>query len=209
LVGRITIDDVVDVIHEEHEEDIMHLGGVGGEDDFYSAVFATTRRRAFWLGVHFCAVLVASAVVGLFEATIQEMVALAILMPIVAALGGTAGTQTLTVTVRAIAMRELTSANALRLIGKEILVGGINGVVFAFLVGGVAWFWFGNPVLGVVIGMAMIANLLVAGLVGSALPFVLDRAGIDPAIASSPFLISVTDVVGFYVFLGLATVILL
>jgi magnesium transporter len=209
LVGRITIDDVVDVIHEEHEEDIMHLGGVGGEDDLYSAIFATSRRRAFWLAVHLCAVLVASAVIGLFRATIEEMVALAILMPIVAALGGTAGIQTLTVTVRAIAMRELTSANAFRLIGKEILVGGLNGILFAFLVGAIAWAWFGDPMLGVVIGLAMVVNLLVAGLAGSALPFVLERAGIDPAIASSPFLISLTDVMGFYVFLGLATVVLL
>ena len=209
LVGRITIDDVVDVIHEEAEEDIMHLGGVGGEDDFYSAVFDTSRRRAVWLAVHLCAVLVGSAVIGLFRASIQEMVALAILMPIVAALGGTAGIQTLTVTVRAIAMRELTSANALRLIGKEVLVGGFNGLLFALVVGAIAWLWFDDPMLGLVIGMAMVANLLIAGVAGSAIPFVLERVGVDPAIASSPFLISLTDVMGFYVFLGLATVILL
>lgn len=209
LIGRITVDDVVDVIHEEHEEDIMRLGGVGGEDDFYSAIFTTARGRAVWLAVHLCAVLVGSAVIGLFRASIEEMVALAILMPIVAALGGTAGIQTLTVTVRAIAMRELASGNALRLIGKEVLVGGFNGLLFAVVVGAIAWTWFGDPMLGVVIGLAMISNLLIAGLAGSALPFILVRVGIDPAIASSPFLISLTDVMGFYVFLGLATLILL
>jgi magnesium transporter len=204
LVGVITIDDVVDVIHEEHEEDIMRLGGVP-EDDLYEAAAATTRSRFTWLLLSLGTAFIASSVIGIFKATIEQMVALAILLPIVASLGGNAGTQSLTVAVRALATKELTETNAMRVIGKELLVGCFNGTLFAVLTGAVAWAWFGDPHLGMVIGMAMFVTLIVAGLSGVTIPVILDRLGIDPAIASSIFLITITDVIGFFVFLGLAT----
>ena len=208
LIGVVTIDDIVDVIDEEHEEDIMRLGGVR-EDDLYSAVLDTTRARFSWLFVNLLTAIAASVVIGLFDATIDQVVALAILMPIVASMGGNAGTQTLTVAVRALAMKELTATNASRLVGKELLVGLANGVMFAVLAGGVAWWWFGNPTLGGVIAVAMVVNLLVAGLAGTLVPLFLDRNGVDPAIASSVFLTTITDVVGFFVFLGLAAMVML
>ena len=208
LVGAITVDDVVDVIHEENEEDILLLGGVK-EDDLYVATLDTTRARFAWLLVNLATAILASAVISLFDATIEQMVALAILMPIVASMGGNAGTQTLTVTVRALAMKELTPTNALRVIGKELMVGGMNGLLFAVIIGGVTWLWFGSATLGAVIGMAMIANLIVAGLAGTTIPLLLDRVGVDPAVASGVFLTTVTDVVGFFVFLGLAALVLL
>ncbi len=208
LVGAITIDDVVDVIDEEHEEDIMRLGGVK-EDDLYEATMDTTRSRFGWLLINLGTAILASMVIGLFDATIEQMVALAVLMPIVASMGGNAGTQTLTVAVRALAMKELTAANAGRVIGKELLVGALNGVLFAGLIGVVAWIWFGSVALGVVIGLAMIVNMLVAGLAGTTIPLMLERMGIDPAVASSVFLTTLTDIVGFFVFLGLAALILL
>lgn len=208
LVGAITIDDVVDVIHEEHEEDIMRLGGVS-EDDLYQAAITTTRARFSWLVVNLLTAILASAVIGLFDATIQQAVALAVLMPIVASMGGNAGTQTLTVTVRALATKELTSANAARVITKEVIVGCFNGVVFAILSGLVVWFWFESQMLGVVIASAMVINMIIAGFAGTTIPIMLERAGADPAIASSVFLTTVTDVVGFFAFLGLAALILL
>ncbi len=208
LVGAITIDDVVDVIDEEHEEDIMRLGGVH-EDDLYSAAIVTTRSRFLWLLINLGTAILASLVIGLFSATIEQMVALAVLMPIVASMGGNAGTQALTVAVRALAMKELTSTNAGRVIGKELLVGAFNGVLFAAITGIVAWLWFGNPVIGWVIALAMIVNMMVAALAGTTIPLLLDRAGADPAVASSVFLTTVTDVVGFFVFLGLAAWVLL
>lgn len=209
LVGVITVDDIVDVIHEEHEEDIMRLAGVGEEDDLYSAVLDTMKSRFVWLFIHLIAAIIAAYVISFFAGTIEQMVALAILMPIVAAMGGTASVQTLTVAVRAIAMKELTMSNAYRTIGKEVAVGVLNGVIFAVLIGAVAWGWFGNPALGGVIGLAIVINLIVAGFVGSALPIFLQRLGFDPAVASSAFLTSITDVVGFYAFLGLAASLLL
>ena len=208
LVGAITIDDVVDVIDEEHEEDIMRLGGVK-EGDLYEATMDTIRSRFGWLLINLGTAILASMVIGLFDATIEQMVALAVLMPIVASMGGNAGTQTLTVAVRALAMKELTAANAGRVIGKELLVGALNGVLFAGLIGVVAWIWFGSVALGVVIGLAMIVNLLVAGLAGTTIPLMLERFGVDPAVASSVFLTTLTDIVGFFVFLGLAALILL
>jgi magnesium transporter len=209
LLGVITVDDIVDVIHEEHDEDIMGLAGVGAEDDLFRAIVDTARSRFLWLMIHLVAAIAASAVISLFAGTIEELVALAILMPIVATMGGTAGIQTLTVAVRAIAMKELTETNALRAIRKEILVSGLNGLFFAVLIGGIAWVWFGSPALGGVIALATVINLLTAGITGSVLPVILQRAGFDPAVASSALLTSVTDLVGFYVFLGLAAVLLL
>ena len=208
LVGAITIDDVVDVIDEEHEEDLMRMGGVR-EDDLYDATVDTTRARFGWLLVNLGTAILASMVIGLFDATIEQMVALAVLMPIVASMGGNAGTQTLTVAVRALAMKELTQANAARVIGKELLVGCFNGILFAGLTGVVVWVWFGSMALGVVIGLAMMVNMAVAGLAGTTIPLMLDRFGVDPAVASSVFLTTITDVVGFFVFLGLAWLILL
>jgi len=209
LLGVITVDDIVDVIHEEHEEDILGLAGVGAEDNLFRAVMDTTRSRSLWLMIHLVAAIAASAVIGLFAGTIEELVALAILMPIVATMGGTAGIQALTVAVRAIAMKELTETNALRAIRKEILVSSLNGLLFAVLIGGIVWVWFGNPALGGVIALAMVINLLTAGITGSALPVILQRAGFDPAVASSALLTSITDVIGFYVFLALSAVMLL
>lgn len=208
LAGVITVDDIVDVIHEEHEEDVMRMAGVGGEGDLYAAIMVSIRSRFTWLLVHLCAAVIAAMVINHFSGTIEKMVALAVLMPIVAAMGGTASVQALAVSVRAIAMKELTSTNALRAIGKEVTVGLVNGILFAILIGIVAWFWFDNATLGLVIGLAIVTNLAVAGLAGSAVPILLQRWGVDPAVASSAFLTAITDVVGFYVFLGLAALLL-
>ncbi len=208
IIGVITVDDVVDVIHEEHEEDLLKLGGVKA-DDLYEAVADTIKSRLSWLCLNLLTAVLASVVIGFFQAEIEKIVALAVLMPIVASMGGNAGTQTLTVAVRALAMKELTTSNALRIIGKEVLVGGINGVVFAVLMGAIAYFWFSDLLIGVVIGIAMIVNLLVAGLAGILIPLAIDRAGADPAVGSSIVLTTVTDVLGFLCFLGLATIVLL
>jgi len=207
LIGAITVDDVVDVIDEEHEEDMMLLAGVG-EDDLYDAAIDTTRSRFTWLLVNLGTAILASMVIGFFEATIEQVVALAVLMPIVASMGGNAGTQTLTVAVRGLATKELTSTNALRVVSKELIVGCINGVLFAIIAGVVAWVWFDDRMLGLVIGLAMIVNMIVAALAGTIVPIMLERADIDPAIASSVFVTTVTDVVGFFAFLGLASWIL-
>lgn len=207
LIGAITVDDVVDVIDDEHEEDMMLLAGVG-EDDLYDAAIDTTKSRFSWLLINLATAVLASIVIGLFEASIQQVVALAVLMPIVASMGGNAGTQTLTVAVRGLATRELTSTNALRVIVKELIVGSFNGILFAVITGFVAWFWFDDLTLGLVIGLAMIINMIVAALAGTVVPIMLDRADIDPAIASSVFVTTVTDVVGFFAFLGLAAWIL-
>ncbi len=208
LVGVITVDDVVDVIEEEHEEDMMLLGGLA-EDDYYSAVIATTRSRASWLLVNLLTAILASVVIALFDAAIEQVVALAILMPIVASMGGNAGTQTLTVAVRALATKELTASRVLRTVAKESLVGFINGIIFAVLMGLIAWLWFASPTIGGVLAVAMVINLLVAGLAGTLIPLGLERWGADPAVASAVFLTTVTDVVGFFCFLGLGAWILL
>lgn len=208
LVGVITIDDVVDVIDEEHEDDIMHLGGVS-EDDFYRAAADTVRARFAWLFVNLITAILASLVIGQFDGSLEKMVALAVLMPIVASMGGNAGTQTLTVAVRALATKDLNPVNAMRIIGKELLVGLVNGVLFAIITGAIAWAWFGDPGLALVIGLAMIINLFVAGLGGAAVPLVLERLGIDPAVASGVFVTTLTDVIGFLAFLGLGTLLLL
>ncbi len=208
LVGVLTIDDIVDVMDEEHEDDILKLGGVS-EDDFYSDFMETTRLRFSWLLVNLATAIVASLVIALFEDALAKVVALAVLMPIVASMGGNAGTQTLTVAVRALATNELTTKNALRILVKEVLVGGANGILFAIIMGIIAWLWFGDPLLGGVIATAMIANLLIAGLSGVLIPLGIEKIGQDPAIASTVFLTTITDVVGFFVFLGLASWVLL
>ncbi len=208
LVGDITVDDVVEVMEEEHEEDILKLAGLR-EDDFYDAVIDTTRARFSWLLVNLATAIVASLVIGLFDAAIEKIVALAVLMPIVASMGGNAGTQTLTVAVRALAVKELTPTNALRIVGKETLVGGINGILFAVLVGLIAWFWFDSIEIGGIIAAAMVINMIVAGLAGTLIPLTLDRIGIDPAVGSAVVLTTITDVIGFLSFLGLAALVLL
>ena len=209
LLGVIMVDDVVDVIDEEAEDDLFKLAGVGENDDLNRPVPKTARARLSWLSVNVVTAFLASSVIGFFEGTIERIVALAVLMPIVASMGGNAGTQTLTVVVRALATRELSQANTLRILGKEAAVGLINGVLLALVVGGVAALWFRDPMIGLVIGAAMILNLTAAALAGALIPIGLARVGVDPAVASGVFLTTVTDVVGFLAFLGLATAILL
>lgn len=209
LVGVITIDDAMNVLDEEHEEDILRLAGVGEESSISDTVLETVRQRLPWLMVNLLTAILASGVIALFEGTIERLVALAVLMPIVASMGGNAGTQTLTVAVRALATKSLTENNLWRVVRREAAVGFANGVVFALVMGGVAWLWFGTPELGVVIGAAMVINLFVAALAGIAVPLVLERLGADPALASGTFVTTVTDVMGFFAFLGLAGVLLL
>ena len=208
LVGVITIDDAMIVLDEEHEEDILRLAGVG-EGSLTDRVIETTRQRFPWLAVNLVTAILASLVISLFEDVIAGFVALAVLMPIVASMGGNAGTQSLTVAVRAIATRDLTGANVWRVIRREVYVGCVNGAIFAVVMGAVGMIWFGSPMLGVVIGVAMIINMVVAGLAGTVIPVALEKLGVDPALASGAFVTTVTDVVGFFAFLGLAAVVLL
>ena len=208
LVGVLTIDDMVDVIHQEADEDIKRLAGVGDEE-LSDSVWEISKSRFLWLFINLLTAILASAVIGLFDATIQQMVALAILMPIVASMGGNAGTQTMTVAVRALATRELGGYNAARIVSREMLVGLLNGAAFAVIIGLVTWGWFGSGQLGAVIAAAMILNMVVAGLSGILIPLALQKAGADPAVASGVFLTTVTDVVGFFAFLGLAAALLL
>ena len=208
LVGVITIDDAMVVLDEEHEEDILRLAGVS-EGSLTDTVSETARQRFPWLGVNLITAILASAVIALFEGTIQEYVALAVLMPIVASMGGNAGTQSLTVAVRAIAAKDLTDANVWRVIRREVLVGLMNGLAFAVVMGAVGVLWFGSVQLGFVIAAAMVFNLVVAGLAGTAVPVLLEKVGVDPALASGAFVTTVTDVVGFFAFLGLASLVLI
>jgi len=208
IIGTITVDDVVEVIEEEREEDILKLGGVD-HTDLYESVISTTKSRISWLIVNLMTAVVASIVIGLFEAAIEKVVALAILMPIVASMGANAGTQTLTVAVRAIAVKELTTSNAIKIITKETLIGGINGIIFAIIISLISIYWFDNLLLGLIIGLAMILNLLIAGFSGIVIPLVLDKLKIDPALASAVILTTITDVFGFLSFLGLATLFLI
>ena len=204
LVGVLTIDDVVDVIQQEAEEDLLRMGGVGDEE-LSDTVLATSRSRVPWLLVNLVTAFIAASVIGLFDATIEQIVALAILMPIVAGMGGNAGSQTMTVTVRALATKDLDIYNAGRIIRREMGVGFINGIVFAILIGCVAATWFHDPNLGGIIAAAMIINMFMAAFAGIMIPLLLHRFGADPAVASSVFVTAVTDTVGFFAFLGLAS----
>jgi magnesium transporter len=208
LVGTITIDDAMIVLDEEHEEDIMRLAGMG-EGSLSDSVLATSAKRIPWLAVNLAAAFCAALVISQFEAAISQIVALAVLMPIVASMGGNAGTQSLAVAVRALATRDLGASNAWRVVRREALVGLLNGLVFAVATGVVAGLWFGAPGIGAVIAIAMVLTLLVAAIGGVLVPLALDRAGVDPAIASGPFVTTITDVVGFFVFLGIASAVLL
>lgn len=205
LVGVITVDDVVDVIEQEAEEDIKALGGVARHEELSDPVSVVARGRFNWLLVNLATAFLASSVLGLFEGALEKMVALAVLAPIVASQGGNAATQTMTVAVRALATQELGVGNAMRIISREVMVGLVNGLAFAVITGIGAYVWFKTPGLGVVIGLAMIVNLVAGALGGVLIPIVLDRMRIDPAVASGAFVTTVTDVTGFFAFLGIAT----
>jgi magnesium transporter len=209
LVGVITIDDAMTVLDEEHEEDILRLAGVGEEASLTDTILEAAKGRALWLFVNLLTAILASLVIDLFAETINQMVALAVLMPIVASMGGNAGTQTMTVTVRALATRDLTAQNAARVVLREVSVGALNGVIFGGLMALVVAVWFGVPMLAAVIAVAMLGTQIAAALGGIVIPMALDRAGIDPALASGPFVTTVTDVVGFFAFLGLAASVLM
>ncbi|NCT40072.1 MAG: magnesium transporter [Alphaproteobacteria bacterium] len=208
LIGVVTIDDVVDVIDTEAQEDLMKMVGVE-QGDFYRAIWATTGNRFRWLFVNLLTAILASIVISFFDVAIEKIVALAILMPIVASMGGNAGTQALTVAVRALATRELSTTNTWRMIWKETIVGSLNGLAFAIITGVITALWFSSPMLGGVIAAAMIINLFAAGFFGVTIPIYLDKAGKDPAVASTVFLTTITDVVGFFAFLGLAAIFLM
>jgi magnesium transporter len=209
LIGRITIDDVVDVIRSEAEHQLMNMAGLDEEEDLFAPVLPSARRRALWLGINLGTAFLASWVIGLFEATMAQLVALAVLMPIVASMGGIAGSQTLTLVIRGLAMGRVSIANRLWLGRKELAIAFLNGVLWALVVGAISYGWFGDPGIGMVLAAAMIVNLLVAAFSGIAIPLVMDRLGIDPALAGAVVLTTVTDVVGFMSFLGLATFFLL
>jgi magnesium transporter len=204
-VGVITIDDIVDVIEEEAEEDIKALGGVRAGEELSSSVLWITRSRFTWLFVNMLTAFMASSVLGLFAGELEKMVALAVLVPIVASQGGNAATQTMTVAVRALATRELSSSNAMRVAMREVSVGMLNGMAFGVLTGIGAGLWFSSPGLGVVIGLAMVTNLIAGAVGGIMVPLTLDRLGYDPAVSSGAFVTTVTDVVGNFAFLGIAT----
>ncbi|MCM2344403.1 MAG: magnesium transporter [Alphaproteobacteria bacterium] len=208
LIGMITIDDVVDVIDEEAQEDMLKMSGVE-QSDLYRAVISTASSRFRWLFINLFTALMAATVISFFSDTIEKLVALAVLMPIVAGMGGNAGTQALAVAVRSLATNELSRVNERRVVLKEVGVGAINGLLFATIIGTTAGLWFQNPMLGCVIGAAMIINLITAGFFGAFIPIILDRIGADPAVASSVFLTTMTDIVGFFAFLGLATIFLI
>jgi magnesium transporter len=209
LVGVITIDDAMNVLDEELEEDILRLAGVSEESSLSDRIWDTTRGRFIWLFINLLTAIFASFVISLFQEELEAMVALAVLMPIVASMGGNAGTQSMTVAVRALATRELTGKNAGRVLWREVVVGVLNGGAFGIIMSLVVAFWFGVPMLAVVIAMAMMLTLAAAAFAGIVLPLALERMGVDPALASGPFVTTVTDVVGFFAFLGLASLVLL
>ncbi len=206
LVGTLMVDDVLDIIQERAEDDMLRLGGVNADEELTGPVLAITRSRFAWLFVNLLTAILASWVISWFDATIQQMVAIAVLMPIVASMGGNAGTQTMTVAVRALATRQLGPFNAFKVVVRECSVGLINGLLFAVIMGLFTWWWFGYSALGVIIGAAMIINLMAAALAGILLPLALDWFETDPAISAAVFLTTVTDVTGFFSFLGLASI---
>ncbi len=209
LLGRITSDDIYDIIEERATGQLYNLAGVNEEAEQKESLFHIGKYRAYWLGVNLITAIAASVVIGFFDETLQSLVALAVLMPIVASMGGNAGTQTLTVTVRQMALGDISSEDAKETILKEIYLALMNGFIFAVVIGLIAWAWFSMPLLGVVIAASMVINIITAGFFGSLIPLLLQKADIDPAVGSSVLLTTVTDIVGFFSFLGLATVILL
>ena len=205
LLGRITIDDVVDVIREEADHSLMSMAGLDEDEDTFAPVLKTSRRRAVWLGINLITAFLASAVIGLFEATIDQVVALAVLMPIVASMGGIAGSQTLTLVIRGQALGHIERHNIGWLFNRELIVSLINGSLWAIVVAVIAVLWFQDMTIGIVIAMAIVINLVAGAMAGSLLPMTLKQAGIDPALAGGVLLTTITDVVGFFAFLGLAT----
>jgi len=204
LLGRITVDDVVDVLREVADHSVMAPAGLSEDEDIFAPVLRSSGRRAVWLGVNLLTAFLASWVISLFESTIEKAVALAVLMPIVASMGGNAGTQTLTLVVRGLALGTITTANARRVLVRELMVGAVNGILWALVVGAVAVLWYKNNLLGLLMGVAMIINLAFAALSGAIIPVLVRRLGVDPALASGVILTTVTDVAGFFAFLGLA-----
>ncbi len=209
LLGRITIDDVVDVIREDADHSLMSMAGLDEDEDTFAPILKTTRRRAVWLGINLLTAFTASAVIGLFEATIEKVVALAVLMPVVASMGGVSGSQTLTVIVRGMALGQITEQNRKVLLRKELKVGGLNGIIWSVVIGTITYFWFNNAELSLVIALAILLNLLTASASGVVIPAILDKLNIDPALSGSVILTTVTDIVGFVVFLGLGSLLLL
>ncbi len=209
LLGRITSDDIYDIINEHATDQMYNLAGVNDDAEEDEDIIKAGKARAIWLGINLITAIAASLVIGMFESTLQAYVALAVLMPIVASMGGNAGTQSLTVVVRQLALGEIAKHDAMRTIKKEVLLSLGNGLLFALVIGVIAWIWFSEPMLGVVIALSMIINLLSAGFFGAVIPLVLKKMNVDPAIGSTVILTTVTDIVGFFSFLGLATLILL
>jgi magnesium transporter len=205
LVGVMMVDDIVDVIEDEADAEIKALGGIQSGEEISDSVWDIVKSRSSWLFVNLCMAIVGASVIGVFEESLQKMVALAVLMPIVSSMGGNAGTQTMTVTVRALATRDLGRGNAWRVIRRELVVGLVNGITFAMLLAGVAILWFGLTQLGAVIGLALVVTLVAAALGGIVIPLILNRFDIDPAVSSGPLVTTITDVVGFFTFLGIAT----
>ena len=208
LLGRITVDDVIDVIREEGEHQFMGHAGLSEEEDMFAPVLSSTRRRALWLGINLATAFLASWVIGQFEETLSKLVALAVLMPIVASMGGIAGSQTLTLAIRGIALGQLSAGNARALLLKELAVGTLNSLIWAAVVAAIAGVWFNSSGIALLIAIALTINMVFAAITGSLLPLLLQRIGIDPALAGSVLLTTVTDVVGFMAFLGLATLFL-
>ena len=206
LLGRITIDDVVDVIREDADHSLMSMAGLDEDEDTFAPVMKTTRRRAVWLGINLLTAFIASAVIGLFEQTIDKVVALAVLMPIVASMGGIAGSQTLTLVIRGQALGHVERSNAGWLLNREMVVGVLNGILWAGVIAVVATLWFQDINLGIIIAIAIVINLVAGAIAGTLLPIILKSMGIDPALAGSVLLTTITDVVGFFAFLGLATI---
>ena len=204
LVGRITIDDVVDVIRDQAEHSVMSMVGLDEDEDVFAPIFQSSKRRSVWLGVNLITAFIAVYFIGLFEATLQQKIALAILMPVVASMGGIAGTQTLIIVTRGIATGRVTSANIKTLINKEVAVSGLNGIIWSIVIGLITYYWFSDLLLSLVIALAIITNLLVAAFSGAFLPLALTKLKIDPALAGGVILTTITDVIGFVAFLGLA-----
>ncbi len=209
LLGRITVDDVVDVIREQAEHDIMAAAGLKEEEDIFAPVAKTTRNRTIWLAVNLVTALLGSWVIGQFEGSIQQLVALAVLMPIVASMGGNAGTQTLTVVIRGMSTGTISRGNMINVLKKEAMVGVLNGLIWAVVIAAIAAAWYQSPSLGMVIAAAMMANLVMGAIAGVCIPVFLEKVGVDPALAGGVALTTVTDVVGYFSVLGLATVLLL
>ena len=208
LVGRITIDDVVDVIRDQAEHSVMSMVGLDEDEDVFAPIFQSTMRRSIWLGVNLVTAFIAVYFIGLFEATLQQKIALAILMPVVASMGGIAGTQTFIIVTRGIATGRVTTANIKSLINKEVAVSGLNGIIWSIVIALATYYWFSDIVLSIVIGLAIIVNLIVAAFSGAFLPLLLTKLKIDPALAGGVILTTITDVIGFVAFLGLASLVI-